>query len=509
MMNSFPRTTCPMTHPLRLTASIALVVLSLPVAASAQSTAPAPVPAPAPITWTASLRTRVESWDWFDTTDAGRYAFLGAQARLGIAQQRPRIGWQVELEAPLLAGLPSDAVRPAPAGQLGLGPAYFAANDGRTTVASVFLKQAVLRLGAPAGRGGHALRVGRMEFAEGAEVMPANPTLASLKRDRVAQRLVGPFGFSHVGRAFDGVHYTWDAARTNVTATAFRPTEGVFQVDGWGSLNYDLAYAAVTRQLGAARAPGEARLFALYSADHRAMGKVDNRAAAVRNADLGDIRVATLGAHYLRLVTTGAGAFDATLWGAGQAGDWGALTHRAWAGAAEVGWQPALLPALRPWVRAGYFRSSGDGDASDRRHGTFYQVLPTPRVYARTPFYNLMNSEDLFASLLLRPGTRWTLRSDARSLRLANAADLWYAGGGPFEKTTAGYAGRPSNGGIAGRPGSRSLAMLVDLSAEFRWSPHVTVTAYSGHAAGGTVIENIYPGSERLRLTYLELELRR
>ncbi len=480
---------------------IGLVALALPAVAHAQGAAP--------ITWTASLRTRVESWDWFDTTDAGRYEFVAAQARLGLAQQRPRLGWRLELEAPLLAGLPVDAARPAPQGQLGLGPSYYAANDAKRSVASVFLKQAFLRLGAAPGKRGHALRLGRMEFAEGSEVTPANPTLAALKRDRISQRLVGPFGFSHVGRAFDGAHYTWDGARTNLTATAFRPTQGVFQVDGWGSLDYDLAYAAVTRQLGDARAPGDARLFVLYSGDHRALAKVDNRPAAQRAADPGEIRVATVGAHYLRALATDAGTVDATLWGAGQFGDWGSLTHDAWAAAAEVGWQPALLPRLRPWIRAGYFRSSGDGDPADRRHKTFYQVLPTPRIYARTPFYNLMNSEDLFASLLLRPGTRWTLRSDARTLRLAEGNDLWYAGGGPFEPGTAGYAGRPANGGIAGRAGSRTLASLVDLSAEFRWSPRVTVSAYSGHAAGGTVVENIHPGSERLRFTYLELELRR
>lgn len=494
----------------RRAAAIALAALALPFPLVARGQGPGPATTSrAPITWAASLRTRVESWDWFDTTDAGRYEFLGAQARLGLAQQRPRLGWRVELEAPLLAGLPEDAVRPAPRGQLGLGPSYYAANDGKRTVASVFLKQAFVRIGAPAGKPGHALRAGRMEFSDGAEVMPANPSLAALKRDRIAQRLVGPFGFSHVGRAFDGAHYTWDGARTNVTAAAFRPTEGVFQVNGWGSLDYDVAYAAVTRQLGAARAPGEARLFVLYSADHRGLGKVDNRPLAERNADLGDVRVATLGAHYLRLLPTAAGPVDATLWGAGQSGDWGALTHRAWAGAAEIGWQPAVLARIKPWLRAGYFRSSGDDDASDARHETFYQVLPTPRVYARTPFHNLMNSEDFFGSLLLRPGTRWTLRADVRTLRLSESADLWYSGGGPFEPNTAGYAGRPANGGIADRPGSRALASLVDLSAEFRWSPRVTVTAYSGHAAGGTVVENVYPGSERLRLSYLEVELRR
>ncbi|HEX4934344.1 MAG TPA: hypothetical protein VFV33_14235, partial [Gemmatimonadaceae bacterium] len=124
------------------------VLAAAPAAAQQQTPAPSPPTTPAPstptpqgrgaITWSASLRVRGESWDWFDTTDAGRYEFLGVQARLGAAQQRPRLGWRVELEAPLLAGLPDDAVLPAPRGQLGLGASYYAANDNRRSVASVF-----------------------------------------------------------------------------------------------------------------------------------------------------------------------------------------------------------------------------------------------------------------------------------------------------------------------------------------------------------------------------------
>src|SRR3712207_7868095 len=52
----------------------------------------------------------------------------------------------------------------------------------------------------------------------------------------------------------------------------------------------------------------------------------------------------------------------------------------------EGGFQPAgPLARVKAWVRAGYFRGSGDGDAADDRHHTFFQVLPTPRIYARFP----------------------------------------------------------------------------------------------------------------------------
>ena len=48
------------------------------------------------------------------------------------------------------------------------------------------------------------------------------------------------------------------------------------------------------------------------------------------------------------------------------------------------------------------------------------------------PFFTTMNVEEAFGSLALRPG-QVAVRADIRWLRLAQAADLWYAGGGAFE----------------------------------------------------------------------------
>jgi hypothetical protein len=38
-------------------------------------------------------------------------------------------------------------------------------------------------------------------------------------------------------------------------------------------------------------------------------------------------------------------------------------------------------------------------------------VLTTPRLYARFPFYNMMNNEDFYGTLNLRPSARLLLRS--------------------------------------------------------------------------------------------------
>ncbi len=450
---------------------------------------------------TVSERLRFESWDWFDSNAAnGSYGFLASQLRLGLSQQKKQWSWQVELQQPTLLGLPENAVAPAPQGQLGLGASYFAANDSQRYAAGVFLKQAFVRFQRQGDASTSSLRLGRFEFVEGAETSPQDPTLAALKRERIAHRLIGNFAFSHVGRSMDGVHFVRSTSATNLTFLAARATEGIFQLDGNGELDVDVFYGALTRSRGRPQT-GEWRVFALHYHDGRRALKTDNRPAAVRSADTSNIRMTTLGAHYVDTLAVAGGKADLLLWGAAQFGDWGVQRHRAGAIAAEVGYQPRW-ERLKPWIRLGYFRSSGDGDPADDAHRTFFQVLPTPRIYARFPFYNLMNSEDLFAQLWLRPHPRLTLRSDVHGLRLSNRNDLWYLGGGAFQQGSFGYVGRPSGGG-------RSLVTLADVSADYQVSKQFTLSGYLGAALGRSVISSTYANGGNARFSYVELTWRR
>ncbi len=190
----------------------------------------------------------------------------------------------------------------------------------------------------------------------------------------------------------------------------------------------------------------------------------------------------------------GKGKVDALLWVAGQSG----------AIAAEVGYSFAgnkFADKLKPWIRGGYFRSTGDGDPNDSRHGTFFQVLPTPHIYARAPFFNSMNNEDAFGQLRIKPHAKLGVRFDAHHLRLSNAKDLWYVGGGAFQKRTFGYVGRPSNG-------KQSLGRLFDASADLALSARTSFTFYFGGIRGGGVQSAIYPlgGANPLgRFAYVEL----
>src|SRR5581483_3488260 len=196
-----------------------------------------------------SLRTRVESWDWFDGNANNDYSYPGSILRLGLSQSRKAFDWQLEFGLPFLLGLPADAIAAGVQGQLGFGAAYFAANGRRTDAAMLFPKQGFIRFHELGGVAGQSLKLGRMEFIDGTEVTPKNPTLAALKRDRIAHRLIGNFGFADVGRSFDGVQYAIDRSRLNFTFLAARPTRGVFQVDGWGELNANVFYGALTGQL--------------------------------------------------------------------------------------------------------------------------------------------------------------------------------------------------------------------------------------------------------------------
>jgi len=451
------------------------------------------------VTFSGSIRERVEAWDWFEpTTGNNLYGFSGTVVRFGFSQEHTNFDWNIEFEAPILLGLPNHAVNAAPLGQYGLGGSYYSANDNNRNAAMIFPKQAFVRF-----KGEHtSLRAGRFEFFDGGEVKAKDPTLAWLKNNRINQRLLGNFGYSDVMRSFDGVQFGYSNGPWNFTAMSAIPTRGVFQVDGWGWVKTPVTYVALTREVELGKSRAEWRAFGIYYNDDRSVVKTDNRPAAVRATDLGGINIGTYGGHFiLSAPTSSSGTFDLLAWGALQNGSWGELKQRAGAAAIEGGWQPAFASRVRPWIRGGFDYSSGDGNPGDNTHGTFFAILPTPRVYARFPFFNSMNNTDLFEEIMLRPTKSFTLRSDIHGLWLSNKNDLWYTGGGAFQPTTFGFNGRPSNG-------ARSLATLYDMSGDYQWKHGLSLGLYFGYAVGGDVIKKIYTVNSNGALGFTEVNYR-
>lgn len=441
-------------------------------------------------------RTRIDAVQWFSALpNSETYGYLESLVRIGIAQQKNAYDWQLELTQPSELLLPNDAVSPITAqGQLGLGGTYYASNNNNTENAAAGFKQGFLRLHGPTP--GSSLRFGRFEFFEGQETTPKLKDLQYLQTNRIAQRLVGNFGFTSGQRSFDGVdgHYrgkTWD-----LTAMAARADQGVYNMNVNPELNVDLQYLAYTKHDFSDHLLW--RVFAMDYHDGRTgIAKTDNRALAIRQADHKNVRLGSYGSDFMTSIPAVGGAFDLLAWGVLQNGNWGELTHRAGAIAVEGGYHATQLPTA-PWLRGGMLRSTGDNNARDDKHNTFFQVLPTPRVYSRFPFYNMMNSKDQFVQILDKPAKKLDVRTDLHFLQLTSKNDLWYQGGGAFDNKVFGFTGRPADL-------HSSFASVYDVSADYPINKTLALSTYYAHAWGKSVIASIYPTDRSAQFGYIEM----
>lgn len=444
-------------------------------------------------------RTRADASQWFAAPPgAETYGYVESLVRIAIAQRIRHYDWQLEVSQPSILNAPSDAISPVTAqGQLGLGATYYAANGNNSYPVAASLKQGYLRY--RFGERNNSVRMGRFEFMDGVETQPKIAALAWLQTNRIAQRLIGNFGFSTGQRSFDGLDAHLVGARWDLTAMAARVDQGVFNTNANPELNVDLQYLAFSRDEFKQHLIW--RVFGLGYHDGRTgLTKTDNRALAVRAADHHNIRLGTYGGDVVTTVPVKHGQFDFLAWGAYQNGNWGLQGDSAGAVAVEGGFQLTKL-ASSPWLRGGYFYGTGDGNPTDNQHNTFVQILPTPRVYARFPFYNLMDSKDQFVQIIDKLTKRIEVRGDLHWLQLSSANDLWYQGGGAFDNKVFGYTGRPANG-------HSSFASLADVSADWQATSALAVNVYYAHVWGKSVARAIYPADRNSQYGYLELVYR-
>lgn len=452
-----------------------------------------------PVNVAVSGRERMNVTEWFSATpDAEEYGHLDSLLRIALQQRAGRYDWQFELGQSAELFLPNDAVSPVTAqGQLGLGGTYYAANGNNSYPAAAYLKTGFLRYHFQGDRG--AFRLGRFEFFEGAETAPKDPTLAWLQNYRMAQRLIGNFGFSNAQRSFDGVDVKAGGNNWDLTAMAARADQGVFNMNANSELNVDAQYLAYTRY--AAHQKLLMRGFAIGYHDGRTgVVKTDNRPLAVRQADHKNIRIGTYGASAIASIPAGKNTFDLLFWGALQNGQWGLLEHRAGAVAVEGGFHLNAV-ATQPWLRGGFLRTTGDNNPNDNEHNTFCQLLPTPRNYARFPFFNMMNLSDQFVQVMDKPAKKLDLRSDLHFMQLTAANDLWYQGGGAYDNMVFGFTGRPANG-------HGSFNTMADISADYAVSSHLSLSVYYAHVNGKAVVAAIYPKATNAQYGFLELNYR-
>ena len=447
--------------------------------------------------------TRVESWSYFQpkgdplalpppgTAPLGSpdYTFIGDRAELGVRVAGSRFDLGGAFNYVRLENLPTNAIGP---GALGTGALYFAATGVRYSY-QLYLGELTLRVKSADRRA--SLAIGRMPYSSGGEYVSPNAQLESIKRTRLQSRLIGNFEFSLYQRRFDGARFDLDRERWHVTAAGFVPTQGGFEE----STNLSMPEVQIATVSATRKAPAsEYQLFGAVYRDRRPeKALVDNTFSFDRPVD---VTIATTGASYVRSTPLRFGDVDAVAWGAVQFGDWYGSTHRAASFALEGGHRWARAP-LKPWLRGGLLWSSGDRNGEDRRHGTFFQMMPTSRKYALSTVASQMNMRDLFAQLAIEPA-RFRARIEVHALHLASAGDLWYAGSGATASTGRyfGFAGRASGG-------HTGLGTVVEGTLDVPIRKYWSINAYGATITAGDVVERWFT-NKRLRFWFVENVIR-
>lgn len=434
-----------------------------------------------------------ELWDFFRPEPAinnnNSYDLWVLRTRLGGLLTTPIVDGYAQAQYIGLYDLPNNSVA-VPGGPLGLGAGYYLTNDESTNVHNIFLKQGFVNFKlSAAGLPGTSVKLGRFAFSDGLEYKTDVAKFDGLKHRRIGQRLIGGFNAIYVGRSFDGFSAVYDQPAFNLTISGLRPTQGALSVDGQKQINdINMIYTALTAKKDAFIPGVEGRLFYINYDDDRDTQVVDNRSLNLRprlNEEKLDLH--TVGAHLLSLQKLGPGSIDSLLWGAYQFGRWTDQDHRAWAVSAELGYQWHKL-LFKPWLRAVYYQSSGDGNAADNKHKTFFSMVPSGRLFAKFPFYNLMNNRDIFIELIVSPTAKSQININLHHLSLTKASDLLYRGLGASTSSGAfGYVGQPSGG-------SDDVGQLIDINFSYRFNEKTSMRLYYGHAFGGSVIENLYQG---------------
>ncbi|MCW8134002.1 MAG: alginate export family protein, partial [Planctomycetota bacterium] len=174
-----------------------------------------------------------------------------------------------------------------------------------------------------------------------------------------AQRLVGSFEWSNVGRRFDAVRVFWNSKDKHWSADAFASKVVVTnpeEVDEGHPTEEFYGLYLVNRSVK----KHAFEFYGFYRTDDngRTMDELRRR---------GDLGIGTLGGRVYGKDLLG--GLDYEVEGAGQFGEVAEASHRAGAVHAEAGW--TFKPKWKPRVMAEFNYASGDDDPTDGRSGAF------------------------------------------------------------------------------------------------------------------------------------------
>lgn len=431
---------------------------------------------------------RYAHWHWYEGPSGGEeYDYAFKRTRLNLKYSSPRLTLFLQPQFVYMYGVPEDAFAAPPEGPLGMGGLYYKhthddePDDVGLHQAYIAVKDALLA--------DLMVQLGRFEYSDGLEAMTRSDGkhFNALKKIRLGDRMISPFGWSAFGRSFDGALLKYDKTDYNITAGLFYPTQGGWEEDINERINdIQIIPLTLTAKRGSLVPGTEFALFYYNYRDERDVTQRVDNSGIMQSHGGADLDIHMLGGHAVGTYNVGPGVFDVLLWGGVQTGDWYDMDHNAFAVDAEAGYQFTDVFA-KPWIRAGYYIGSGDSSPGDGDHETFFQMAPGTRKYELLPYCDLMNTEDLFVQLLTFPTEKLMVRADYHVIRLNEENDRWYMGSGPTQEQGRifGYIGRPSSG-------ENDLSQEVDLMLKYQINPHWSVSADYCHVFGGDVISGVY-----------------
>lgn len=450
-------------------------------------------------------RFRWSLWDYAQSAPFHNdYDYFSSQLRLGARFENALFKAHAAWQYVQLWNLPTGASAGA-----GAGAAYFSNGISEKESHATYLKYLELSL-KDIWNTGVVPSVGRFEYSSGYQYKgptdtPEAKKLDWIKSKRISERVIGGFEWSEYQRSFDGVKAAWDTDPLHLSVAAMSPTQGGFEEKASAEIeDIRLIATELTVKKDKLLPGAEIQFFHYHYEDMRLLSatavRPDNTGRFAVSGFENDINLDMIGSHAAGTWALGEGTLDALVWGGWQTGEWFELDHDACALAAEVGYQWNKLP-WKPWVRGGYNVTSGDHDASDGSHDTFYQMLPTVRLYSSSILYNSMNLEDLFVTLSVKPCAVVSVKTDAHFLSLDERSDRWYLGSGPMNRNKlTDYTARASGG-------KDDLGVLWDLTVTWDIRPDVTASAYYGHLFGGGVVRSFYADQRDVNFFSLEVAL--
>jgi len=272
------------------------------------------------------------------------------------------------------------------------------------------------------------------------------------------QRLVGPFGWSNVGRSFQGVRLIMkkDQVEANLWwVNVVNPEDGEFNEPIWD--DDFIGFLANWQNI----AQGELDTY-LFLRDNSSNGR----------------QIYTLGGHF-RGEPTVDGSIDYDFELAYQTGDFSTgIDHSAILFHAGLG-RTLMLSRMKPRFGFQYNFASGDPTPGDSENKTPDNLYPTNHLhYGSIDFFSWRNMQNVKLESSLKPHQKLLVKGDLHFFWLNEIHDAWYNSGGASI--------RPAD---ANRETDTAVGKEVDITVRYSYNKHFNIMTGYSHFFTGIFVE--------------------